>query len=51
MIKEPENDYSDELNNICEDCRKEDISVSQNLILIGFKIFESCRISKNIFPV
>ena len=50
MIKEVDSN-SDELNDICEDCKKEDISVSQNLILIGFKICESCRISKTIFPV
>jgi len=50
MIKEVDSN-SDELNDICEDCKKEDISVSQNLILIGFKICESCRLSKNIFPV
>lgn len=50
MIKEGDSN-SDELNDICEDCKKEDISVSQNLILTGFKICESCRLSKNIFPV
>ena len=50
MIKEVDSN-SDELNDICEDCKKEDISVSQNLILTGFKICESCRLSKNIFPV
>jgi|TARA_B100000282_G_C31469089_1_gene370437 hypothetical protein len=40
-----------ELNNICDECKKEDESVSQNLILTGFKLCESCRISKTIFPV
>ena len=50
MIKEVDSN-SDELNDICEDCKKEDISVSQNLILTGFKICESYRLSKNIFPV
>ncbi len=39
------------LNNLCEECKKEDESVSQNLILIGFKICKSCRISKTIFPL
>ena len=42
---------SDELNNICEDCKNEDKSVSQNLILIGYKICQSCRTSKTIFPI
>ena len=40
-----------EINNYCEECRKEDKSVSQNLILIGFKICNSCKISKTIFPI
>ena len=40
-----------ELNNICEECNKEDESVSQNLILTGFKICKSCRISKTVFPL
>ena len=40
-----------ELNNICEECKKEDDSVSQNLVLTGFKICKSCRISKTIFPI
>ena len=39
-----------DLNNICEECKKEDESVSQNLILTGFKICKSCRTTKTIFP-
>ena len=39
-----------EFNNICEECKKKDESVSQNLILTGFKICKSCRTSKTIFP-
>ena len=41
----------EELNNICEECKKEDETVSQNLILTGFKLCKSCRISKTIFPI
>tara|TARA_B100000965_G_scaffold222918_1_gene186544 strand:- start:1038 stop:1205 length:168 start_codon:yes stop_codon:yes gene_type:complete len=41
----------EDLNNICEECKKEHESVSQNFILIGFKICESCRSSKTFFPV
>ena len=41
----------EEIDNFCEECKKEDESVSQNLILIGFKICNSCRISKTIFPI
>ena len=44
-------DYKDELNNICENCEKESESVSQNLIIYGYKICESCRIAKTIFPI
>ena len=40
-----------ELNNICDECKKKDESVSQNLILTGFKVCKSCRISKTIFPI
>ena len=41
----------EELDNICEECKNEHESVSQNLILTGFKICKSCRISKTIFPI
>tara|TARA_B100001057_G_scaffold377694_1_gene382992 strand:- start:1783 stop:1953 length:171 start_codon:yes stop_codon:yes gene_type:complete len=42
---------NDELNGVCDECKKEDESVTQNLILIGFKICKSCRVSKTIFPI
>ena len=41
----------DHLDDYCEECGCEDESVSQNLILTGFKICKSCRISKTIFPI
>ena len=41
----------EDLNNICDECKEEDESVSQNLILTGFKICKSCRVSKTIFPI
>ena len=40
-----------ELDNICEECKDENESVSQNLILTGYKICKSCRVSKIIFPI
>tara|TARA_X000000368_G_scaffold332531_1_gene269705 strand:- start:80 stop:241 length:162 start_codon:yes stop_codon:yes gene_type:complete len=40
-----------EFNDICDECKNEHESVSQNLILTGFKICRSCRISKTIFPI
>ena len=39
------------LDNICEECKKENESVSQNLIMLGYKICDSCKLSKTIFPV
>ena len=40
-----------ELDDICDECKQVDESVSQNLILTGFKICKSCRVSKTIFPL
>ena len=40
-----------ELNNICDECKKEDNSVTENLILTGYKLCKSCRISKTLFPI
>ena len=40
-----------ELDNFCEECKKKDLSVSQNLILTGFKTCNSCKLSKTIFPI
>ena len=42
---------SNALNNICDECLNEDESVFQNLIMTGFKLCKSCRISKTIFPL
>jgi len=41
----------EKLDNICEECKKEDESVSQNLMMHGYKIRESCRLTKTIFPI
>ena len=40
-----------ELNNICDECKKRDNSVTENLILTGYKLCKSCRISKTLFPI
>ena len=45
-----EKDLKD-FNDQCEECEKKDESVSQNLILTGFKICKSCRTSKTVFPI
>ena len=46
-----DNDKVLELDDFCEECKKEDLSVSQNLILTGFKVCNSCKLSKIIFPI
>ncbi len=55
MTDKSEDNYGEEiikeLNNICEECNKEDESVSQNLILTSYKLCSSCRVSKVIFPI
>ena len=50
-IKDQVNTNTEELNDICDECKKTDESVTQNLILTGFKICKSCRVSKTIFPI
>ena len=53
MTKENTNiDNTEEsLDDLCEECKKSDESVAHNLILTGFKICKSCRVSKTIFPI
>ena len=41
----------DLLHNICEECKEEDESVNSNLITTGYKVCNSCKLSKTIFPV
>ena len=50
-IYKEEGNKKEKLDNICEECKKEDESVSQNLMIHGYKICDSCKISKTIFPV
>ena len=40
-----------ELNNICDECKKKDNSVTEYLILTGYKLCKSCRISKPLFAI
>ena len=53
MIDKNNNQEQDlkDLDNICDECKDKDESVSQNLILTGFKVCKSCRVSKTIFPI
>ena len=38
-------------NNFCEECKKEDESVKQNLIMYSYKICNGCNLAKKIFPL
>ena len=40
-----------EVSNICEECKKKDENVKSNLIMFGYKICNSCKTSKTIFPI
>ena len=45
-------DYdSTKIDNICEECKNEDETVKQNLIMHSYKICNSCNLSKRIFPL
>ena len=41
----------EDFDNICEECKKEDESVKQNLIMHSYKICNSCNLAKTIFPI
>jgi hypothetical protein len=43
--------YSEKIDNICEECKNEDETVKQNLIMYSYKICNSCNLSKRIFPL
>ena len=44
-------DNKEKTDNFCEQCKKEDESVKQNLIMQGYKICKSCYLAKTIFPI
>ncbi len=44
-------DNQENTDNLCEECKKDDESVKQNLIMYGYKICKSCNLSKTIFPI
>ena len=44
-------DNREKIDNLCEECKKEDDSVKQNLIMHGYKICKSCYLAKTIFPI
>ena len=41
----------DKSDNICEECKKEDVNVKSNLVMHGYKICNSCKTSKTLFPI
>ena len=40
-----------DFNNKCDECKKEDESVKQNLIMYSYKVCNSCNLAKTIFPL
>ena len=40
-----------EVDNVCEECKKEDENVKSNLIMFGYKVCNSSKTSKTIFPI
>ena len=48
--KETEKNLKD-LDYICDECKEQHERVTRHLILTGFKICKSCRVSKTIFPI
>ena len=40
-----------DLNQVCEECKKTEDSVTENLVMHGYKICNSCKLSKTIFPI
>ena len=44
-------DNEEKIDNICEECKNEDETVKQNLIMHSYKICNSCNLSKRIFPL
>ena len=52
MTKENNNEKHiiEPLDELCEECKESDESVIHNLMLTGFKVCNSCRVSKTIFP-
>ena len=40
-----------EVDNVCEECKKEDKNVKSNLVMHGYKICDSCKTSKTLFPI
>jgi hypothetical protein len=39
------------VDDVCEECLEKNDSVKQNLMMHSYKICNSCKISKNIFPI
>ena len=40
-----------EIDKLCEECKENSESVQANLIMHGYKICNSCKTSKTIFPL
>ena len=46
-----EEDNNEKIDDICEECKKEDESVKQNFIMYSFIVCNSCNLAKTIFTL
>ena len=42
---------NEEIDDVCEECKEFSKSVKSNLITSGYKVCDSCKISKTLFPL
>tara|TARA_B100001996_G_C18190593_1_gene411995 strand:- start:11 stop:169 length:159 start_codon:yes stop_codon:yes gene_type:complete len=49
--KNSKTNLNEESDKVCEECKEHNKSVQANLIMHGYKICDSCKISKTIFPI
>ena len=40
-----------EIDDVCEECKNKYENVKSNLVMHGYKICDSCKISKTLFPI
>tara|TARA_B100000965_G_scaffold355390_1_gene332702 strand:- start:272 stop:433 length:162 start_codon:yes stop_codon:yes gene_type:complete len=40
-----------EIDEVCEECKETNEEVKSNLIMHGYKICNSCKTSRTIFPI
>ena len=51
MDENKKNMSSDEMDDVCEECKTAFESVRAKLVMHGYKICDSCKLSKTVFPI